>query len=132
MSNLKLSRTNGDSGRRVEPQLYGNRTLPHYPLKQEDMTDRMIFESRGSFNSFLHGLTPQEYYCHSMSGREGICDTSMKTSSSGYIQRRLVKCTEDLFIQQDSTIRNRDKSIVQFAYANHLNPTHCVLKKIIS
>ena len=64
-----------------------------------------------------------------MSGREGICDTSMKTSSSGYIQRRLVKCTEDLFIQQDSTIRNRDKSIVQFAYANHLNPTHCVLKK---
>lgn len=117
-------------GKRVEPQLYGNRTLPHYPLAEADMTDRMIYESRGFiFNSFLHGLTPQEFYCHSLTGREGISDTSLKTSCSGYIQRRLVKCTEDLYVQQDSTIRNRDNSIVQFSYNNHLNPTHCVLKK---
>ena len=94
------------------------------------MTDRMSFESRGFiFNSFLQGLTPQEAYFHSMTGREGICDTSLKTSCSGYIQRRLVKSTEDLYIQQDSTIRNRDNSIVQFSYANYLNPTHCILEK---
>lgn len=117
-------------GKRPEPQLYGNRTLPHYPLKESEMTDRMSFEARGFiFNSFLHGLTPQEYYFHSLTGREGISDTSLKTSCSGYIQRRLVKSTEDLYIQQDSTIRNRDNSIVQFSYANHLNPTHCILKK---
>ncbi len=36
---------------------------------------------------FLSGLRPQEYYFHCMAGREGLIDTTVKTSRSGYLQR---------------------------------------------
>eukprot|EP00976_Prorocentrum_cordatum_P063321 1177049-Prorocentrum_minimum.AAC.1 len=45
---------------------------------------------------FLTGLRPQEYYFHCMSGREGLVDTAVKTSRSGYLQRCLVKNLESL------------------------------------
>ena len=57
-------------------------------------------ESRGFVeNSYLRGLTPQELFFHAMGGREGLIDTAVKTSSTGYIQRRLVKAMEDLTIR---------------------------------
>ena len=31
-----------------------------------------------------------------MAGREGLVDTAVKTAETGYMQRRLVKCMEDL------------------------------------
>ena len=49
-------------------------------------------------NSYLRGLTPQEFFFHAMGGREGLIDTAVKTANSGYIQRRLVKALEDLSI----------------------------------
>ena len=42
---------------------------------------------------------PQELFFHAMGGREGLIDTAVKTSSTGYIQRRLVKAMEDLMIR---------------------------------
>lgn len=42
-------------------------------------------------NSYLKGLTPQEFFFHAMGGREGCIDTAVKTANVGYIQRRLVK-----------------------------------------
>ena len=39
---------------------------------------------------FLTGVKPQEYYFHCMAGREGLVDTAVKTSRSGYLQVRLV------------------------------------------
>ena len=36
-----------------------------------------------------------------MGGREGLIDTAVKTSSTGYIQRRLVKAMEDLMIRYE-------------------------------
>jgi DNA-directed RNA polymerase I subunit RPA1 len=36
---------------------------------------------------FLTGLRPQDYFFHCMSGREGLVDTAVKTSRSGYLQR---------------------------------------------
>jgi DNA-directed RNA polymerase I subunit RPA1 len=38
---------------------------------------------------FLTGLRPQDYFFHCMSGREGLVDTAVKTSRSGYLQREL-------------------------------------------
>ena len=38
-----------------------------------------------------------------MGGREGLIDTAVKTSQTGYIQRKLVKAMEDLkFIMMNS------------------------------
>jgi hypothetical protein len=45
---------------------------------------------------FLTGLRPQDYFFHCMSGREGLVDTAVKTSRSGYLQvsarRRCFDC----------------------------------------
>ena len=46
----------------------------------------------------------QELFFHAMGGREGLIDTAVKTSSTGYIQRRLVKAMEDLMIRCAVTV----------------------------
>jgi DNA-directed RNA polymerase II subunit RPB1 len=51
-----------------------------------------------------------------MGGREGLIDTAVKTSETGYIQRRLVKALEDVMVRYDSTVRNSHGGIVQFVY----------------
>ena len=58
----------------------------------------------------------QEYFFHCMAGREGLVDTAVKTSRSGYLQRCLVKNLEGLRVAYDLTVRDTDKSIVQFHY----------------
>ena len=52
------------------------------------------------------GLQPQEYYFHCMAGREGLVDTTVKTSRSGYLQRCMVKNLEALRVHYDCTVRN--------------------------
>jgi hypothetical protein len=44
--------------------------------------------------------------------------TAMGTSKSGYIQRRIVKCLEDMQIQYDGTVRNTSGFIYQTAYGH--------------
>lgn len=51
-----------------------------------------------------------------MAGREGLIDTAVKTAETGYLQRRLVKCLEDLVIHYDGTVRNAIGEVVEFAY----------------
>ena len=105
-------------GNRVEPVLNrGIRTLPHYPFDNLDLEDE--FESRGFVrNSFLKGLNPKEFWFHSMSGREGVSDSAMKTAVSGYIHRKMVKVLEDVQIKYDGTVRNSQGSIIQWAYGD--------------
>ena len=67
-------------------------------------------------NSFMTGLTPQEYFFHCMAGREGLVDTAVKTSRSGYLQRCLIKHLEGLVVNYDLTVRDSDNSIIQFQY----------------
>jgi DNA-directed RNA polymerase beta' subunit len=63
-------------------------------------------------------LNPQEFYFHALSGREGITDTAMGTSKSGYIQRKIVKIMEDIAVKYDGTVRNTEGHIFQFAYGD--------------
>lgn len=66
---------------------------------------------------FLTGIKPQEYYFHAMAGREGLIDTAVKTSRSGYLQRCLIKGMEGLKAEYDSSVRETsDGSVVQFLY----------------
>ncbi|KAI9347609.1 DNA-directed RNA polymerase II largest subunit [Obelidium mucronatum] len=74
-------------------------------------------EARGFVeNSYLKGLTPQEFFFHAMGGREGLIDTAVKTAETGYIQRRLVKALEDVMAKYDGTVRNSAGQVVQFCY----------------
>jgi DNA-directed RNA polymerase beta' subunit len=104
-------------GKRIPYMLnHGKRSLPHYPLGKELPTD-LEYESRGFIkHSFIHGLNPREFWFHAMTGREGVCDTAMGTAKSGYIQRKIVKCLEDIQVRYDGTVRNTTGSIFQFAY----------------
>lgn len=97
-------------GKRVA---YGfeSRTLPHYTKYDDGPEARGFVES-----SFIKGLTPQEFFFHSMGGREGLIDTAVKTSATGYIQRKLVKAMEDCKVSYDMTVRNANGNIIQFLY----------------
>ncbi|KAG1741771.1 DNA-directed RNA polymerase II, subunit 1 [Suillus paluster] len=84
-------------GRRI-PFGFRHRTLPHFA--KDDFSP----EARGFVeNSYLRGLTPQEFFFHAMAGREGLIDTAVKTAETGYIQRRLVKALEDVMVHYDGT-----------------------------
>eukprot|EP00058_Branchiostoma_floridae_P008853 XP_002594341.1 hypothetical protein BRAFLDRAFT_201044 [Branchiostoma floridae] len=65
---------------------------------------------------FLTGIRPQEYFFHCMAGREGLVDTAVKTSRSGYLQRCIIKHLEGLVINYDLTVRDSDGSLIQFYY----------------
>ena len=97
-------------GKRV-PYGFTDRTLPHYKKYDDSAEARGFIES-----SFIRGLTPQEFFFHAMSGREGLIDTAVKTADTGYIQRQLVKSMEDLTVQHDGTVRDTNNNIVQFHY----------------
>ena len=99
-------------GNRI-PYGYDNRTLPHYTKFDDSPEARGFVE-----NSFIQGLTPEEVYFHAMSGRVGLIDTAVKTSQTGYIQRRLIKGYEDLKVCYDMTVRNNKNKIVQFKYGD--------------
>ena len=97
-------------GRRI-PFGFTDRTLPHYKKFDDGAEARGFVE-----NSFVKGLTPQEFFFHAMSGREGLIDTAVKTAETGYIQRQMVKAMEDLVTQYDGTVRDARGCIVQFHY----------------
>ncbi|CAB4015852.1 DNA-directed RNA polymerase III subunit RPC1 [Paramuricea clavata] len=98
------------SGKRT-PDGFESRSLPHFRKFAK-------FPGAKGFvkNSFYSGLTPTEFFFHTMAGREGLVDTAVKTAETGYMQRRLVKSLEDLSIQYDMTVRNSVGDIVQFVY----------------
>jgi DNA-directed RNA polymerase I subunit RPA1 len=51
-----------------------------------------------------------------MAGREGLIDTAVKTSRSGYLQRCLIKHLEGIRVHYDYTVRGSDSSVFQFHY----------------
>ena len=97
-------------GKRVQPTLQ-DRTLPHFARYDDGVESRGFVQS-----SFMNGLLPAEFFFHAQAGREGLIDTAVKTSDTGYIQRRLMKTMEDQHVEYDGTVRNVTGSIVQFAY----------------
>jgi DNA-directed RNA polymerase II subunit RPB1 len=97
-------------GKRI-PYGFENRTLPHYTKYDDGLEARGFVE-----NSYINGLSPSELFFHAMGGRIGLIDTAVKTSQTGYIQRRIIKGLEDLMIMYDMTIRGSKNIVVQFAY----------------
>ena len=99
-------------GKRI-PYGLDSRTLPHYSKYDDSPSARGFVE-----NSYISGLTAQELFFHAMGGRIGLIDTAIKTSQTGYIQRRLIKGLEDIKVEYDMTVRNNKGRIVQFAYGD--------------
>ena len=106
-----LGQTNVD-GKRI-PYGFESRTLPHFCKYDDSPSARGFIE-----NSYIAGLTAPELFFHAMGGRVGLIDTAVKTSQTGYIQRRLIKGLEDIKVEYDMTIRNNKGKIIQFQYGD--------------
>ncbi|MEA2071081.1 MAG: DNA-directed RNA polymerase subunit A' [Asgard group archaeon] len=90
---------------------FQNRTLPHFKKGALDAPSRGFIR-----NSFRRGLTPVEFFMHSCGGREGLVDTAVRTSTSGYMQRRLIHALLDIKAEYDGTVRSASGKVIQFKY----------------
>ena len=79
-------------GKRI-PYGFTDRTLPHYKKYDDGAEARGFVES-----SFIEGLTPQEFFFHAMSGREGLIDTAVKSVTGDtkivVLENGVTKCVE--------------------------------------
>ena len=100
------------NGKRI-PYGFEDRTLPQFTKFDDTAKARGFVE-----NSYINGLSPSEVFFHAMGGRVGLIDTAVKTSTTGYIQRRLIKGLEDLVVNYDMTVRSNKNKIVQFLYGD--------------
>jgi len=90
---------------------YRGRTLPHF--KRGDLGAG----ARGFvFGSFKTGLSPTEFFHHSMGGRESLVNTAIRTARSGYMQRRLINALQDMIVVSDLSVRDSSGTVVQFRY----------------
>jgi DNA-directed RNA polymerase subunit A' len=90
---------------------YENRTLSHFEEGDLSSDAHGFVES-----SYRSGLGPKEFFFHAMGGREGLVDTAVRTSKSGYLQRRLINALSELETQYDGTVRDTSDTIVQFEF----------------
>ncbi|MCX9083714.1 MAG: DNA-directed RNA polymerase subunit A' [Candidatus Methanoperedens sp.] len=104
---------------------YAGRTLSHF-----DKGD-LGAQAHGFVKaSYKGGLSPTEYFFHAIGGREGLVDTAVRTSQSGYLQRRLVNALQDLEVQFDGTVRDTRNMIIQFKFGEDgINPMNSDFSK---
>jgi DNA-directed RNA polymerase beta' subunit len=83
---------------------FERRTLPHFTVDDYGPESRGFVE-----NSYLRGLTPQEFYFHAMGGREGLIDTAVKVWGSGltHLFTPCGSCLQDLVALERLTYRSR-------------------------
>jgi DNA-directed RNA polymerase subunit A' len=99
-------------GKRLE-RGYQDRVLAHFPRGVKGAKEKGFVSS-----SFKRGLEPTEFFMLSVSGRESLVDTAVRTSKSGYMQRRLINAMDDLKVSDDgmNSVRNTAGRIIQFEY----------------
>jgi len=99
-------------GKRLE-RGYDERVLPHFKRGGRGADERGFIAS-----SFKRGLEPTEFFMLSVSGRESLVDTAVRTAKSGYMQRRLINAMDDLKVYDDDmlSVRNTANRIIQFSY----------------
>ena len=90
---------------------YDERTLPHFRKKDRGSDAHGFIR-----HSYKGGLNPTEFFFHAIGGREGLVDTAVRTSQSGYLQRRMINALQDLKVAYDGTVRTTGGRIIQFRY----------------
>lgn len=96
------------------PKMYFDRTLCYF----HENDDRP--KSRGlCYNSYMDGLRYTEFCYHTKAGRAGLVEQVLKTSETGYAQRKLIKTMEDIMVKYDGTVRIANNQIVQLIYGGN-------------
>ncbi|HLD33856.1 MAG TPA: DNA-directed RNA polymerase subunit A' [Candidatus Nanoarchaeia archaeon] len=97
-------------GKRIE-RGYKGRTLSYFKAGDLSPAARGFIKS-----SFKSGMNPAEFFFGSMTGRDSLMDTALRTPKSGYLYRRLSNAMQDLKVEYDKTVRDVSKRIIQFSY----------------
>jgi len=107
------------SGQR--PRAHAGRLFPtHRPMDQWGLgapgTRGMVV------NGFAQRMTPSEYYFHAMGSREGLTDTAVKTSDTGYFERRLMKALESYVLGSDGSVGSNGALAPMAKGSNFMRP----------
>jgi len=97
-------------GKRIK-RGYTNRVLPHFAGKN---LGAYAFGFVGS--SFLEGIHPVEYFFHAAGGRDSLVNKGILTARSGYLQRRLINALQDIYVDNDDSVKDSDGNLVQTLY----------------
>jgi len=97
----------------LPPKKYNDRTLPYFHQNDDRIKARGLIRE-----PYFDGLDFSSFCFLLMAGREGIIDGAIKTATTGYAQRRLVKSMEDIMIKYDSCVRTANNSILQLVYGD--------------
>ncbi|MCP9257334.1 DNA-directed RNA polymerase III subunit RPC1 [Dirofilaria immitis] len=81
------------------PDGFEDRSLPHFERRQKTPAAKGFVE-----NSFYSGLTPTEFFFHTMGGREGLVDTAVKLPKL------------DLCVNYDGTVRSSVGDVIEFTF----------------
>jgi DNA-directed RNA polymerase subunit beta' len=77
-------------------------------------------------SNYKKGLTPLEYFTATRGARKGMIDTALKTADSGYLTRRLVDVSQDVFTIDENVedpgfpIYRSDSEEIGVSYASRL------------
>uniref|UniRef100_A0A1A9ZZT2 DNA-directed RNA polymerase subunit n=1 Tax=Glossina pallidipes TaxID=7398 RepID=A0A1A9ZZT2_GLOPL len=93
------------------PSMISGKSLPSFAFFETSPKSGGFVDGR-----FMTGIQPQDFFFHCMAGREGLIDTAVKTSRSGYLQRCLIKHLEGLNVHYDLTVRDSDNTVIQYLY----------------
>ncbi|MCK5921017.1 MAG: hypothetical protein KAG66_08755 [Methylococcales bacterium] len=92
---------------------YDSRTMPHFTKFDHSAKARGFV-----YSSYLDGLDPVEYYFHAMKGRIGLLNTNVRTAAAGYLQRKLTKTLEDIYLNNNLCAVDKNDNVIQFVYGH--------------
>lgn len=105
---------------------YYKRLLPFFEVGKLEGRERGYV-----YGCFTTGLEVDEFFAHCIAGRESIVNTAIRTSRSGYMQRRLINALADYYVDDDLTVRDSNGRVVQFLYGGDAkNPMFSAIKSI--
>lgn len=101
-----VGQQNIHSGKTIENPLLSEKVYPFF--NESSVIARGLITS-----SYKEGLSEVEYFNHCIAGRESIVDSHIKTSQSGYFQRRLINSLADVHTNKNGFITDSEGKVYQ-------------------
>ncbi len=106
----------------------GTRCLPYFEAGSTDPASRGFCSQ-----SFLTGISLEQFWFMAMAGREGLLDTAVKTKKTGELQRNLIKSLENIRTWEDGTVRDNDGVIIETLYGgDSFDPSEMINTRTLS
>lgn len=101
-------------GQRPEKMLTNtSRCLVYFEPNSDEISSTGFIKS-----SFLTGCSPSEWFFHLLCSRIGLMDTALKTATTGYMHRKIVKALESIIYDNNGTVKDTNGMILQFSYGS--------------